>query len=464
MSYKMSVGLEIHAELLSKTKIFCSCENKFGGKENTRCCPVCMGFPGTLPVLNKKAVELCIMAGLALNCEISESFSMARKNYFYPDLPKAYQISQSENPICKNGYLDTKYGRVGILNIHIEEDAGKLIHRNNETLIDYNRCGVPLIEIVTAPDMHSKEHVNEFLQSLKKLLKSIAVSDCNMQEGSLRCDVNVSMQKEGDNTPGERCEYKNINTFKGAVNAVEYEIKRQSEILNFGGKVERETRRWDDITKESTILRKKENMADYHYFEEPDIPTVKISPETLLKIKQKMPETSEQKKQRYMKEFSLCEYDAELLSQNNSNLFEEAVKNGALPKDTANLILGDISKLVNEGKKLTFGGDKLAKLLCLQDKKIINKTIAKQVLEIMFESGEDPEKIVQNNNLAEITDAGIIEEIVLKTLSENQKAVLEYNQGKKQAFSFLLGKAMEKSNKKANVHLLKEALQNNLKK
>ncbi len=462
MNYKASVGLEVHVELLTQTKIFCSCKNEFGGKENTRCCPVCMGFPGTLPVLNEKAVELCVRAGLALNCKINEAFCMARKNYFYPDLPKAYQISQDKKPVCENGFLDTKYGRVGILNIHIEEDAAKLVHKDGKTLVDYNRSGVPLIEIVTAPDIHSKEQVNEFLQNLKKLLKSISVSDCNMQEGSLRCDVNISMQKENDNTLGERCEYKNINTFKGAVNAVEFEIKRQTEILNFGGKVERETRKWDDIKKESTILRKKENIADYCYFEEPDIPLIKISPETLIKIKETMPENSHQKKQRYMKEFLLSDYDAELLSQNYSELFEEAVKADANAKETANIILGNISKLINEGKKLTFGGDKLAELLLLQDKKIINKTIAKQVLEKMFESGESPEKIVSENNLAQITDTEKIKEIVLKTLSENQKAVLEYKQGKKQTFSFLLGKALEKSEKRANVQLLQEILKSML--
>ena len=462
MKYETVIGLEIHAELATNTKIYCSCANEFGGEENTRCCPVCIGLPGVLPVLNKKVVEYCVKAGLAMNCEISHFSKQDRKNYFYPDLPKAYQISQFDLPICKNGYvpIETKNGtkNIGLTRIHIEEDAGKLMHAEfgDYSRVDYNRGGVPLIEIVSEPDMSSPEEALAFLESVRAILKCVGVSDCKMQEGSLRCDINLSIRPEGQKEFGIRSEHKNVNSFSAAYRAMQYEEKRQKSVLDAGGVIEQETRRWDDIKGVSTIMRTKEEAQDYRYFPEPDLMPIVISDEWIEEIRETLPELPKEKYARYTGELGLSDYDAGLISENMglAALFDSSIENGAPAKESANWILGDISKELNErnmeSDDIPFDGAALAELISLISKGTISGTIAKKVIPAMFDENKAPSVIVKEKGLVQITDEGAIKKIVEEVIAANQQAVEDFKAGKKQAMGFLTGQIMRASKGKAN--------------
>ena len=462
MKYETVIGLEIHAELATNTKIYCSCANEFGGEENTRCCPVCIGLPGVLPVLNKKVVEYCIKAGLAMNCEISHFSKQDRKNYFYPDLPKAYQISQFDLPICKNGYvpIETKNGtkNIGLTRIHIEEDAGKLMHAEfgDYSRVDYNRGGVPLIEIVSEPDMSSPEEALAFLESVRAILKCVGVSDCKMQEGSLRCDINLSIRPEGQKEFGIRSEHKNVNSFSAAYRAMQYEEKRQKSVLDAGGVIEQETRRWDDVKGVSTIMRTKEEAQDYRYFPEPDLMPVIISDEWIEEIRETLPELPKEKYMRYTGELGLSDYDAGLISANMglASLFDSSIENGAPAKESANWILGDISKELNErsieSDDIPFDGAALAELISLISKGTISGTIAKKVIPAMFDENKAPSVIVKEKGLVQITDEGAIKKIVEEVIAANPQAVADFKAGKKQAMGFLTGQIMRASKGKAN--------------
>lgn len=474
MKYETVIGLEVHAELATKTKIFCGCKNEFGGEPNTRCCPVCTGMPGTLPVLNKAVVDYAIKAGLATNCSITKYGKQDRKNYFYPDLPKAYQISQFDLPLCQNGYIEIdvegEKRRIGITRIHIEEDAGKLIHDDygNESMADYNRCGVPLIEIVSEPDLRSPEEARIYLETLKSILEYTEVSDCKMQEGSLRCDVNLSLRPVGQKEFGTRCEMKNVNSFRAAVRAMEYEQKRQAEILDEGGVVEQETRRWDDVRGISSPMRSKEDAQDYRYFPEPDLVPIVVSDEWVEEIRKTIPELPEQRKARYINEYSLPEYDAFILtsSKKMADFFDAAVAEGATPKAISNWLMGDISKILNEKEmeagEIPFTPVQLAKMIALIEKGTISNSAAKKVLDAMFAEPNDPEKLVEKLGLAQVSDERAILGMVNDVLVQNPQSVADYKAGKDKAIGFLVGQVMRVSKGKANPQiinkLLKEAL------
>lgn len=474
MKYETVIGLEVHAELATKTKIFCGCKNEFGGEPNTRCCPVCTGMPGTLPVLNKAVVDYAIKAGLATNCSITKYGKQDRKNYFYPDLPKAYQISQFDLPLCQNGYVeievDGEKRRIGITRIHIEEDAGKLIHDDygNESMADYNRCGVPLIEIVSEPDLRSPEEARVYLETLKSILEYTEVSDCKMQEGSLRCDVNLSLRPVGQKEFGTRCEMKNVNSFRAAVRAMEYEQKRQAQILDEGGIVEQETRRWDDVRGVSTPMRSKEDAQDYRYFPEPDLVPIVVSDEWVEEIKSTIPELPEQRKARYINEYALPEYDAFILtsSKKMADFFDAAVKAGATPKAVSNWLMGDISKILNEKEMeaadIPFTPEQLAKMIALIEKGTISNSAAKKVLDAMFKEPADPEKLVEKLGLAQVSDEGAILQMVNDVLAQNPQSIADYKAGKDKAMGFLVGQVMRISKGKANPQIINKLLKDAL--
>ena len=469
MKYETVIGLEIHAELSTDTKIYCSCENKFGGDENTRCCPVCIGLPGTLPTLNKKVVEYGIKAGLATNCTIAHFCKQDRKNYFYPDLPKAYQISQFDLPLCENGYvtIETENGtkNIGITRIHIEEDAGKLVHDGDDEFsrVDYNRGGVPLIEIVSEPDLRSPEEAEAYLDTIRSILKCIGVSDCKMQEGSLRCDVNLSVRPEGQKEFGVRSECKNVNSFSAAVRAMKYERDRQIKILESGGEVEQETRRWDDLAGVSHLLRSKEEAHDYRYFPEPDLMPIVVSDEWIESIRETLPELPGAKKERFMK-MGLTDYEAGLISVNMalSALLDDAVLCGAPAKEASNQILGEISKILNErnmeADDIPFGGAELAELISLIAKGTISVTIAKKVMPVMFDECKKPSVIVEEKGLVQISDEGAIKEMILGVFEANPQAISDFKAGKKQAQGFLTGQIMRASKGKANPAMINKLL------
>lgn len=474
MKYETVIGLEVHAELATKTKIFCGCKNEFGGEPNTRCCPVCTGMPGTLPVLNKAVVDYAIKAGLATNCSITKYGKQDRKNYFYPDLPKAYQISQFDLPLCQNGYIEIDVNgekrRIGITRIHIEEDAGKLIHDDygNESMADYNRCGVPLIEIVSEPDLRSPEEARIYLETLKSILEYTEVSDCKMQEGSLRCDVNLSLRPVGQKEFGTRCEMKNVNSFRAAVRAMEYEQKRQAEILDEGGVVEQETRRWDDVRGISSPMRSKEDAQDYRYFPEPDLVPIVVSDEWVEEIRKTIPELPEQRKARYINEYSLPEYDAFILtsSKKMADFFDAAVAEGATPKAVSNWLMGDISKILNEKEmeagEIPFTPVQLAKMIALIEKGTISNSAAKKVLDAMFAEPNDPEKLVEKLGLAQVSDEGAILGMVNDVLAQNPQSVADYKAGKDKAIGFLVGQVMRISKGKANPQIINKLLKDAL--
>ncbi len=464
--YEVIIGLEVHAELSTKTKIFCSCPTKFGAEPNTQTCPICMAMPGTLPVLNEKVVEYAVKAGLATNCEISRDSKNDRKNYFYPDLPKAYQISQFDKPLCEHGFIeiDTEEGKkkIGLTRIHIEEDAGKLNHDEfgGGTLVDLNRAGVPLIEIVSEPDIRSAEETEKYLRKLKSILEYIEVSDCKMQEGSLRADVNVSVRKKGDTKLGTRTEMKNMNSFRSIIRAIEYEVDRQIDVIEDGGKIEQETLRWDEVSGKTFSMRDKEDAQDYRYFPDPDLVAIKLSEEYIQNIKETLPELPESRKQRYLEEYKLSQKDANLITSSKylSDLFEDAIQVCNNPKAVNNWIISDISRILNETEmepiEIPFDSNQLGKLVILIDKGTISSSIGKKVLVELFENPRDPEDIIKEKGWIQISDEGAIQEVVQKILEANPQSIADYKAGKDRALGFLVGQAMKETKGKANPQML----------
>ena len=474
--YEKVIGLEVHAELSTKTKIFCSCSNEFGADPNTNVCPICMAMPGTLPVLNEKVVEYAVKAGLATNCEISRNSKNDRKNYFYPDTPKAYQISQFDKPLCEHGYIEIEDDegnpkKIGITRIHIEEDAGKLNH--NEfgagSLVDLNRAGVPLIEIVSEPDLRSSGEVDRYLKKLKSILEYIEVSDCKMQEGSLRADVNVSVRKMGAKEFGTRTETKNMNSFRAITREIDYEAERQIEVLEAGGKIEQETLRWDDISGKTFSMRDKEDAQDYRYFPEPDLVAIRLSDEYIENIKKNLPEMPESRRERYKSEFKLSEKDARMLTSSKylSNMFEAAEAICKNPKAVANWLLSDVSRILNEKElepdSIPFTAGELAKLVELIDKGTISSAIGKKVVEELFENPKDPEDIIKEKGWIQISDEGAIKEVVQKVLANNPQSIADYKAGKDRALGFLVGQAMKETKGKANPQMLNKMFLEELK-
>ena len=474
--YEVVIGLEVHSELSTKTKIFCSCPTEFGGEPNSHCCPICMAMPGTLPVLNKKVVEYAIKAGLATNCKIAHTSKNDRKNYFYPDLPKSYQISQYDIPLCTDGYveIETENGtkRIGLTRIHIEEDAGKLNHDeySRGSLVDLNRAGVPIIEIVSEPDLRSAEEADIYLKKLKSILEYIEVSDCKMQEGSLRADVNVSVRKKGTKEFGTRTEMKNMYSFSSITRAIEYEAESQIEVLEQGGKIEQETLRWDEVSGKTFSMRDKEGAQDYRYFPDPDLAIIKISDEMIEKIKSELPEMPESRRERYIKEFNLPEYDSNILTSSKyiSDLFENAVKICNNPKAVSNWIMTDITRILNEKEQepneIPFSAEQLGELVILIDKGTISSAIAKKVLEELFENPRNPEEIIKEKGWIQISDEGAIKEVVLKILEANPQSIVDFKAGKDRALGFLVGQAMKETKGKANPQMLNKMFLEELKK
>ena len=474
--YEIVIGLEVHAELSTKTKIFCSCPTSFGAEPNTHTCPICMAMPGTLPVLNEKVVEYAVRAGLATNCEISKNSKNDRKNYFYPDLPKSYQISQYDKPLCEHGYveIETDEGKkkIRLLRIHIEEDAGKLNHDEfgGGSLVDLNRAGVPLIEMVSEPDLRSSAEVEQYLRKLKSILEYIEVSDCKMQEGSLRADVNVSVRKKGDPEFGTRTEMKNMNSFRSIVRAIDYEAERQIDILEDGGEIEQETLRWDEVSGKTFSMRNKEDAEDYRYFPDPDLVAIKLSDEYVENVRKQLPELPESRKQRYLEEFKLSEKDAKTISASKylADLFEQATKVCNNAKAVNNWIISDISRILNETEmepiEIPFDSNQLGKLIILIDNGTISSSIAKKVLVELFENPRDPEDIIKEKGWIQISDEGAIKEIVLKILNENPQSIADYKAGKEKALGFLVGQAMKQTKGQANPKMLNEMFIEELKK
>ncbi|MGB9839262.1 Asp-tRNA(Asn)/Glu-tRNA(Gln) amidotransferase subunit GatB [Thermovenabulum sp.] len=470
MSYETVIGLEVHVELLTKSKVFCGCSTEFGKNVNTHCCPVCLGMPGVLPVTNKKAVEYAIKAALALNCEIAEYSKFDRKNYFYPDLPKAYQISQYDMPLAKKGYIeieiDGNIKRIGINRLHLEEDAGKLVHEEGKgySLVDLNRTGVPLIEIVSEPDLRSPEEAWLYLNKLKTILQYIEVSDCKMEEGSLRCDVNISLRPVGSEKFGKKVEIKNLGSFKAVKRALEYEEKRQRELLEQGFEVVQETRRWDEARGITTSMRSKEEAHDYRYFPDPDLVPMIIDKKWVEEIKTTLPELPDEKKKRYMKDFGLPEYDASVITSSKSfaKFYEECVELYHDPKIVSNWVMSELLGLLNEKgmeiDEVTFKPTDFVKMLKLIDKGTISGKIAKDVFKEMFETGKDPEVIVKEKGLVQITDEDEIRKVAQKVIDENKKSVEDYKSGKEKAFGFLVGQIMKETKGKANPQLANKVL------
>lgn len=465
--YEAVMGLEVHAELATKTKIFCSCSTKFGAEPNTQVCPICMAMPGTLPVLNEKVVEYAVKAGLATNCTISKDSKNDRKNYFYPDTPRAYQISQYDKPLCEHGYIEIEDDegnpkKIGITRIHIEDDAGKLNHNEfgGGSLVDLNRAGVPLIEIVSEPDLRTAGEVDRYLKKLKSILEYIEVSDCKMQEGSFRADVNVSVRKKGETKFGTRTETKNMSSFRAITREIEYETNRQIEILENGGKVEQETLRWDEVSGKTFSMRNKEDAQDYRYFPEPDLVAIRLSDEYIENIRKNLPEMPESRKARYMSEFKLSEKDARLLTTSKylSNMFEDAEKICGNAKAVANWLLSDVSRILNEKEEepdaIPFKAEHLAKLVELIDKGTISSAIGKKVVEELFENPKDPEEIIKEKGWLQISDEGAIKEVVDKIIANNPQSVADYKAGKDRALGFLVGQAMKETKGKANPQML----------
>ena len=474
--YEIVMGLEVHCELSTKTKIFCSCPTDFGGEPNTHCCPICMAMPGTLPVLNERVVEYAVKAGLATNCKISRNSKNDRKNYFYPDLPKAYQISQFDLPLCYEGFvnIETEDGekQIRLERIHIEEDAGKLNHDEygRGSFVDLNRAGVPLIEIVSKPDLRSAEEVENYMKKLKSILEYIEVSDCKMQEGSLRADVNVSVRKKGATEFGTRTEMKNMNSFRSIVRAIEYEANRQIDVIENGGVITQETLRWDDISGKTFPMRDKEDAQDYRYFPDPDLVAIRLSEEYIENIKNNLPELPESRKKRYLSDFDLTEKAANFVTSSKyySNMFEEATEISKNPKTVSNLIMSDIERILNEREEepdaLKFTGKELGELVSLIDKGTISSAIAKKVLEELFIEVKMPSKIIEEKGWVQISDEGAIKEVVAKVLEANPQSVADYKAGKDRALGFLVGQAMKETKGKANPQLLNKLFLEELKK
>ena len=469
-TYETVIGLEVHVELATKTKIFCSCSTEFGGAPNSHTCPVCTGQPGSLPVLNKQVVEYAMAVGLATNCQITQYNKFDRKNYFYPDNPQNYQISQLYLPICRNGgvEIETSTGKktVGIHEIHMEEDAGKLVHDEWEdvSIVDYNRSGVPLIEIVSEPDMRSAEEVIAYLEKLRLIIQYLGASDCKLNEGSMRADVNLSVREAGAAEFGTRTEMKNLNSFKAIARAIEGERARQIELIEEGKAVVQETRRWDDNKEYSYAMRSKEDAQDYRYFPEPDLVPVVIGDEWIAEVKAKQPEMRTEKMERYQKEFGLPKYDAEILTgdKNFADLFEAATAFCNKPKKVSNWIMVETIRLMKENEldadELTFSPINLAKLVNLADAGSITSTVAKEVFELVFKEDIDPEAYVKEHGLATVNDEGELRAVVEKVIAENPQSVEDYRNGKEKAIGFLVGQTMRQMKGKANPSMVNELL------
>ena len=460
--YETVIGLEVHVELATKTKIFCGCSTAFGGAPNTHTCPVCTGMPGSLPVLNKQVVEYAMAVGLATNCQIHQYCKFDRKNYFYPDNPQNYQISQLYLPICHDGdiEIETAAGKkvIGIHEIHMEEDAGKLIHDEWEdcTLVDYNRSGVPLIEIVSEPDMRSAEEVIAYLDKLRLIVQYLGASDCKLQEGSMRADVNLSVREVGAEQFGTRTEMKNLNSFKAIARAIEGERARQIELIEEGRQVVQETRRWDDNKEYSYPMRSKEDAHDYRYFPDPDLVPVIISDEWLQAVKDRQPELRTEKLARYKKEFDIPDYDAEILtgSKHLADLFEETTELCGKPKKVSNWLMGETLRLLKEAgqepEEITFSAAHLAKLIELLDAGTINQTVAKEVFEQIFREDIDPEQYVEAHGLKMVNDDNLLRTVVEQVIAANPQSVADYKGGKEKALGFLVGQTMKQMKGKAN--------------
>lgn len=474
--YELNIGLEIHVELSTKSKAFCSCPNKFGDEPNTNICPICIAIAGALPSLNKKVVEYAIKTGLALNCTINEISSFDRKHYFYPDLPKSYQITQMKFPICTEGFLyitgKDSSKNIRIKQIHIEEDAGKLIHleKENKTFVDFNRSGVPLLEIVTYPDFSSEEEVISFLESLQQILIYLQVSDCKMQEGSMRVDINLSVKKINQNSLGTRTEMKNINSFKAIRNCIKNEAKRQITLLENGEKVIQQTRRWDEKKNCSFFMRFKENSSNYKYFNEPDLPIIRLSEELVAEIKNSLPELPSEKIERFVKEYKISEYEAKIIasSKNISQIFEEINNIYFCPKEICNLITGELFRLLSQNsislEEVNLCHKKVASLVKLMCENKINRTVYKQVFEEIFENNVDPIEYVKEKNLLLVEDEDIILETIKLVFSKNEKAVNDYKAGKDKALGFLVGQAMKELKGKASPEVVHKTLVESLNK
>lgn len=470
MQFETVIGLEVHVELSTKSKIFCGCSTEFGAPPNTHTCPICLGHPGVLPVLNKKAVEFAMKAALALNCEISEESKFDRKNYFYPDLPKAYQISQYAQPIGENGWIDIEVNgetkRIGITRLHLEEDAGKLVHADSgyASLVDYNRVGTPLVEIVSEPDLRSPEEARAYLEKLKAIIQYCEVSDVKMEEGSLRCDANISLRPVGQEAFGTRAELKNVNSFRNVQRGLEYEEVRQADILRDGGEVVQETRRWDEAKGRTVSMRGKEEAHDYRYFPDPDLIKLNISREWVEEIRSSIPELPDARKARYLSEYGLPEYDASVITMSKelSDFFDATVQTGADAKTAANWLMGELIGYLNanekEMKDIQMTPESLGQMITLIEKGTISNKIAKKVFKEMMETGKSPEKIVEEQGLVQISDEGAIKQMVEEVVAKNPQAVEDFKAGKEKAIGALVGQVMKASKGKANPGVVNQLL------
>jgi aspartyl-tRNA(Asn)/glutamyl-tRNA(Gln) amidotransferase subunit B len=470
MEFESVIGLEVHAQLLTRTKIFCGCSTEFGAPPNTHTCPVCLGMPGVLPVLNQKVVEYSILMALATHCAIAHNSRFARKNYFYPDLPKGYQISQYELPIAEHGYINVEINgtkkKIGITRIHMEEDAGKLKHDlyRPVSLVDFNRTGVPLIEIVSEPDIRSPEEAGQYLRHLRSILRYLEICDGNMEEGSFRCDANVSIRPVGAEEFGTRAELKNMNSFKNVEKALAYEIERQKSIVEDGGEVVQETRLWDDDKGITVSMRGKEEAHDYRYFPDPDLVPLVIDEEWIASVKDVLPELPEEKKERFITEYDLPSYDAEVLTTGKdlADYFEACVKKFSQPKQVSNWVMGPLLGVLKAQEKeigeSPVSSDRLAGLLKLIDSGTISGKIAKTVFEEMVKTGKSPKEIVEKKGLVQVTDTGAIEEIVKNILSQLPDEVEAYKGGKKKLLGFFVGQVMKETKGKANPQIVNEIL------
>ena len=479
MNYESVIGLEVHAQLLTKSKIFCGCAANFGQTPNQNTCMVCTGFPGALPVLNKRVVDFAIKAGLATHCDIARTSILARKNYFYPDLPKGYQISQYELPICTSGYVEFELNgsrkRVRLTRIHMEEDAGKNIHdaHGDSSLIDLNRAGVPLLEIVSEPDMRTREEAGAYLRTMRQILQYLGICDGNMEQGSFRCDANVSIRPIGSETLGTKIEIKNLNSFKAVEKALEYEIERQSEALSEGEKLTQETRLWDENRQETRSMRSKESAHDYRYFPEPDLLPLVIEDDWIAKMRASLPELPAERKARFMSDYSLSAYDAELLTgrRDVADYFESAVTAHANPKALSNWIVGDLFRVLKERKldehlyivDWPIAAQHLAETVRLIDRGTISGKIGKTVFEALLDSDQSPQQIVREQGLEQVSDTASIESIIDKVLAANSKQVEQYKSGSEKVFGFFVGQIMKATEGKANPQKVNEILREKLK-
>lgn len=473
MDYEVVIGLEVHSELKTHSKIFCGCSTQFGSEQNTNVCPVCLGMPGVLPVVNEKVVEFAVRAGLALNCEILPFSKFDRKNYYYPDLPKNYQTSQYDLPIALNGYLDIEVSgetkRIGITRIHMEEDAGKLVHAGtisnaDYTLVDYNRTGVPLIEIVSEPDLRSPEEAKAYLEKIKSILEYLDVSDCKMEEGSLRCDANISLRPRGTEPFGTKSEIKNLNSFRSVQKGLEYEVERQTDLLEEGGKVVQETRSWDDAAGVTVSLRSKEQAHDYRYLPEPDLVPIVVDPNWVEEIRRNLPELPDERKKRMMETHGLSSYDASVLtaSRAQAEYFDALTAQGVEAKAAANWVMGEVAKHLNSNgltiAQCPVSAENLADMLTLVDKGTISHKIAKTVFEEMWTSGKTAEQIVREKGLVQISDSSAIIGIVDAVLAANPQSVADFQAGKERALGFLVGQIMKQTKGRANPEMVNTLL------